>query len=189
MDWQRRDGTDPIVLDRTNLAVADTAHTYEYRGNTGTFIMNSSATLNYVATYTPGTPNAVTAYFTGNPPNAGVLAYTRTVSSGGSYVEDPAKYVFKAKLFSVGTTAVTRKRLEILPSSPVIEYSNSSGFLAGSTLMASTMDHVTVSGQASTVSTLLFDEGYTWKVRNLFIPGDQNFAVGTTFSISVREIQ
>lgn len=192
--WTGNHGTvnDPISLDRTNLAANDSYHTYKYEGNTGTFIHTNTATVTFVARgdYTPGTPNRVTAmYYSGDPIYSALHGYTQTVSDGqGGYTDDPAKYIVKAKFFSVGTIMV-RKMLEVMPTSPIVYTGNGLGFFSGSLLWASSMDHPITPGQESMCSTLLFDEGYTWKIRNISIPCSANLDPGTNISLYIREKQ
>lgn len=193
-NWTGNHGVvaEPIVLDRTNLAANDTQHTYRYEGNTGTFIHTNAATVTFVARgdYVPGTPNMVSAmYYSGDPIYSALYGYTNTVSDGqGGYVVDDTKYVVKAKFFSVGTLAVV-KMLDVMPTTPIVYTGSGIGHFAGSTLYASSADHAIVPTQESICSTLLFDSGYTWKIRNLTIPCSANLEPGTNISLYIREKQ
>lgn len=192
--WTGNHGTvnDPISLDRTNLAANDSSHTYKYEGNTGTFIHTNTVTVTFVGlgNYTPGTPNRVTALYSTNAPVYSALhGYTNTVSDGqGGYTDDSSKYVTKAKFFSVGTILV-RKVLEVMPTTPIVLTGNGIGYFSGSLLWASSTDHPITPGQESICSTLLFDEGYTWKIRNICIPCSAQLAEGTSISLYIREKQ
>lgn len=183
---------EPIILDRTNLAANDSLHTYKYEGNTGTFIHNNTQTVTFVARgdYTPGTPNRVTAmYSSGDPICSSLHGYTQTVSDGqGGYTDDPTKYIVKAKFFSIGTYMV-RKVLEVMPTSPIVYTGGGLGFFSGSLLWASSLDHPITPGQQSVCSTLLFDEGYMWKIRNISVPCSANLEPGTNVSLYIREKQ
>ena len=193
-NWTGNHGVvaEPIVLDRTNLAANDTQHTYKYEGNTGTFIHTNVVTVTFVALgdYVPGTPNRVTAMYTNNSPiYSAIIGTTYTVSDGqGGYVVDETKYVVKAKFFSVGTLAVN-KMLDVMPTTPIIQYGSGVGHFSGSTLYASSADHAIVPSQESICPTLLFDSGYTWKIRNLTIPCSANMDPGTNISLYIREKQ
>lgn len=193
-NWTGNHGVvaEPIVLDRTNLAANDSSHTYKYEGNTGTFIHSTTVTVTFVALgdYVPGTPNRVTAMYGSNAPVYSALyGVTNTVSDGqGGYVVDDTKYVVKAKFFSVGTLAVA-KMLDVMPTTPIIVYNGGAGHFAGSTLYASSADHAVVPSQESICPTLLFDSGYTWKIRNLTIPCSAILDPGTNISLYIREKQ
>lgn len=61
--WQDNVGNvvDPISIDKTNLAVLDSAHSYKYSGNSGTFIPSDHVkfthTLNFTDNFTTATQN------------------------------------------------------------------------------------------------------------------------------------
>lgn len=192
--WTGNHGTvqDPILLDRTGLAANDSLHTYTYEGNTGTFVHTNTVTLTFLGhgNYTNGTPDRLTAMYSVNSPiYSSLYGLTVTVSDGqGGYVDNPGNYVTKAKFFSVGTTMVN-KVLEVMPVTPVVSTSAGLGFFSGSTMLASTTDHPVVPGQESVCSTLLFDSGYTWKVRNISIPCSALLEEGTNISLRISEKQ
>lgn len=84
---------------------------------------------------------------------------------------------------------MVRKILEVMPTSPMVYTGGGLGFFSGSLLWASSMDHPITQGQQSMCSTLLFDEGYTWKIRNISIPCSANLDPGTSISLYIREKQ
>lgn len=178
--WVGNYGTvaDPVTFDRTNLKAVDAEHSYVYRDNSGTFDVTTYETFTIHPTgygYVPGTPGTL------NVPSGrdtgGVYGWTET--------DDPSKYICRVRLFTVGTVGV-RKRFEALPQSPVNKYSGSDLHLTGGIVYGSTMDHV---NETNLVSTLLFDSGFTWKVRNLSFAGYAYPVDGMQFTAYFREVQ
>ena len=74
--WQDNVGNvaDPISIDKTNLAVLDSAHSYKYSGNSGTFIPSDHVkfthTLNFTDSFTTATQNDDYVMITQDDPDA-----------------------------------------------------------------------------------------------------------------------
>lgn len=84
--WQDNVGfaANPIVLDRTNLAALDSAHTYTYSGNTGTFMKDSvrvsldpQVEETHSGSYEQVTPGKILFYVKGNEDI--IMAYSAAV--------------------------------------------------------------------------------------------------------------
>ena len=163
--------SNPILLDRTNLDAVDANHTYVYKNNSGT--MEMTATVNMLiivmGTYQPGTPNELVCE-TRDGSSLNLFGVTHYVDDGhGNYVEDPNKYVCKIKLFSVGTAGL-RKNIRVVPQGQVVTDAGHNYIHIGSSdVFANTLDG-DPAGYGNFVSTLLFDAGYDWKLRQLALP-------------------
>lgn len=168
---------DPIVLDRTNLDADDRAHDYVYQGNTGTFKMTSEESIvaKVYGTYTAGTPGTISAVgLSGGGPHQ-LAAWAEP---GG---DETGKYLCHVELFTIGTTHV-RKTIKFTPA-PI--YNSSSGdsmLLSGGTATASTDDM-----SLNSLSSLAFDNGFSWKLRNLFVPGFVVIGSDKTIKIAFEE--
>ena len=178
--WENNVGesNDPIVFDRSNLDADDRAHNYVYQGNTGTFKMTTEQTVavKVNGSYTPGTPGQVA--------DIGALNTPHQLAAWAEPGDDEAgKYLCKIMLFTVGTTHV-RKRMRFTPYPAYNAPSGNSMFLSGGTTTVATDDL-----SSNSLSSLAFDSGFTWKLRNLFIPGYVVLSVDNQIKIAFEEDQ
>lgn len=161
----------PILIDRTNLDAVDSNHTYVYKNNSGTMEMTTTVNvlIHNQGGYQTGTPNEVYCQTSGGLAYNLVGATFYEDDGNGNYVENPNKYVCKIKMFTVGTTAI-RKNIRIVPQGQFIEDSGGNFMHIGSSdVIANTWDGMPA-GNNNYVSTLLFDDGYDWKLRQLSLP-------------------
>lgn len=173
--WENNVGeiVTPIVFDRSNLDADDRVHDYVYQGNTGTFKMatEESIAVKVEGTYTAGTPGTIGVAGPVHGPHQGLAA---RAEPGG---DASGKYLCHVGLFSVGTTHV-RKRVKFTPSPVYNAPSDNAMILAGGTATVSTDDL-----SANSLPSLAFDNGFSWKLRNLFVPGF--VSIGNDLSIKI----
>ena len=176
--WENNVGesNNPIVFDRSNLDADDRAHDYVYQGNTGTFKMMTEQTITVKVngTYTPGTPGQVVGLGL-TPSPLGAWA-----DPGG---DEAGKYLCKIMLFTVGTTHV-RKRMRFTPYPAYNAPSGDQMFLSGGTTTVTTDDL-----SYNSLPSLAFDSDFSWKLRNLFIPGFVVLSVDNQIKIAFEEDQ
>ena len=84
----------PITIDRTNIDLDDTHHSYIYKNNTGTMEFNNKVTCNVFNSVSDSVPSAVV------PMTDGKGAYISTLATY------PDAYACRIKLFTIGTTNV-----------------------------------------------------------------------------------
>ena len=84
----------PITIDRTNIDLDDTHHSYIYKNNTGTMEFNNKVTCNVFNSVSESVPSAVV------PMTDGKGAYISTLNT------NPDAYACRIKLFTIGTTNV-----------------------------------------------------------------------------------
>ena len=179
--WQDNVGfvASPIVLDRTYLDPDDTAHTYTYSGNTGTFVQRDHVVLApAMLLYSSEITTSFVQPFT-------YLSFSSGMNNDGT--TDTTKYLCEFRMFSVGTENVGR----------VVVTSNPAGYFAHSNptykqsyngaAMPSTADTVerTVAEWQSEAQVgfyfpkgLSFMGGYTWRITRL-----DNFWMGVVTDI------
>lgn len=85
----------PITIDRTNIDLDDTHHSYIYKNNTGTMEFNNKVTCPVVLSPDDNTPSAVCPIYS---TDAGAYIYTLATY--------PDAYACQINLFTIGTTNV-----------------------------------------------------------------------------------
>jgi hypothetical protein len=178
--WENNVGeaVNPIVFDRSNLDADDRVHDYVYQGNTGTFKMmtEQTITVKVEGTYTSGTPGTIGVV----GPVGGPHQLAAWAEPGG---DESGKYLCRVRLFTVGTTHV-RKRVRFTPYPTYNSPGADSMLLSGGAATASTDDL-----SLNSLPSIAFDNGFSWKLRNLFVPGRVQISSDKSIKIAFEEDQ
>ena len=179
--WQDNVGfaASPIVLDRTYLDPDDTAHTYTYSGNSGTFLQRDHVVLApAMLLHSSEITSSFQSPFT-------YLSFSSGMNNDG--VTDTTKYLCEFRMFSVGTENVGRV---VVTANPAAYYTHSNPTYKQTYIgsaMPSTADTVerTVAEWQSEAQVgfyfakgLSFMGGYTWRITRL-----DNFWMGVVTDI------
>ena len=160
----------PITIDRTNIDLDDTHHSYIYKNNTGTMEFNNKVTCNVFSSVSDSVPSAVI------PMNDGKGAYISTLATY------PDAYACRIKLFTIGTTNV-----EVNVRTVVNTMANGLGATGGLNVFLTD----TVKDTANYPSIKKYDAfAFSWNVQNMPVcAGLFNFKLaGDTLTFEINQI-
>ena len=160
----------PITIDRTNIDLDDTHHSYIYKNNTGTMEFNNKVTCNVFSNVSDSVPSAVI------PMNDSKGAYISTLATY------PDAYACRIKLFTIGTTNV-----EVNVRTVVNTMANGLGATGGLNVFLTD----TVEGSTNYPSIKKYDAfPFSWNVQNMPVcAGHFNFQLaGDTLTFEINQI-
>lgn len=185
--WQDNVGfaANPIVIDRTNLDPDDSAHTYTYSGNTGTFVKGEGDFTIDGRTVTFGVIGS-------NNNTVGFLEFGQNLTSSQPHT-DPDYYLGRFKLFTVGTENVS-VRATFVPDAtvdggtPTVKQQT---LLMGNTLGLDQVERAGSSDMVGFPRALTFAGGYLWSITRAMgyctlLGGDQ-YLGGTHVKVLVEK--
>ena len=137
----------PITIDRTNIDLDDTHHSYIYKNNTGTMEFRNKVTCTVVSSIDDNTPSAVVPIYG----NQGAYIYT--------LANYPDAYACQINLFSIGSTNV-----EVSVRTVVNTMARGLGASGGLNVFLTD----TVVGEANLISIKKYGAyTFTWNVQNM----------------------
>ena len=160
----------PITIDRTNIDLDDTHHSYIYKNNTGTMEFNNKVTCNVFNSVSDSVPSAVV------PMTDGKGAYISTLATY------PDAYACRIKLFTIGTTNV-----DVNVRTVVNTMANGLGVTGGLNVFLTD----TVEGSTNYPSIKKYDAfPFSWNVQNMPVcAGHFNFQLaGDTLTFEINQI-
>ena len=160
----------PITIDRTNIDLDDTHHSYIYKNNTGTMEFNNKVTCNVFNSVSESVPSAVV------PMTDGKGAYISTLNT------NPDAYACRINLFTIGTTNV-----EVNARTVVNTMANGLGVTGGLNVFLTD----TVEGSTNYPSIKKYDAfPFSWNVQNMPVcAGHFNFQLaGDTLTFEINQI-
>lgn len=147
----------PIIIDRTNLAAADSAHSYVYNNNSGTFVPSNEDTVNdsivIITDLNDFTGSEIYArMYTNDGPNDqwSQRGHLYTVRHN---ISDPAP-TFRFKMFRIGSDAFN-VTCNWAPTSQASQY-------AHNTVAKELVDWITLGGNTCIFSAVLAEGSFTW---------------------------
>lgn len=160
----------PITIDRTNIDLDDTHHSYIYKNNTGTMEFNNKVTCNVFSSVSDSAPSAVI------PMTDNKGAYISTLANY------PDAYACRINLFTIGTTNV-----EVNARTVVNTMANGLGATGGLNVFLTD----TVEDAANHPSIKKYDAvPFSWKVLNMPVcAGHFNFQLaGDTLTFEINQV-
>ena len=160
----------PITIDRTNIDLDDTHHSYIYKNNTGTMEFNNKVTCNVFNSVSDSAPSAVI------PMTDNKGAYISTLANY------PDAYACRINLFTIGTTNV-----EVNARTVVNTMANGLGATGGLNVFLTD----TVEDAANHPSIKKYDAfAFSWKVLNMPVcAGQFNFKLaGDTLTFEINQV-
>ena len=160
----------PITIDRTNIDLDDTHHSYIYKNNTGTMEFNNKVTCNVFSSVSDSVPSAVI------PMTDGKGAYISTLATY------PDAYACRIKLFTIGTTNVEANARTVVNT-----MANGLGVTGGLNVFLTD----TVEGSTNYPSIKKYDAfPFSWNVQNMPVcAGHFNFQLaGDTLTFEINQI-
>lgn len=160
----------PITIDRTNIDLDDTHHSYIYKNNTGTMEFNNKVTCNVFSSVSDSVPSAVV------PMTDGKGAYISTLATY------PDAYACRIKLFTIGSTNV-----EVNARTVVNTMAIGLGVTGGLNVFLTD----TVEGSTNYPSIKKYDAfPFSWNVQNMPVcAGHFNFQLaGDTLTFEINQI-
>lgn len=147
----------PIIIDRTNLAAADSAHSYVYNNNSGTFVPSNEDTVNdsivLITDLNNYTGSEIYArMYTNDGPNDqwSQRGHLYTVRHNAS---DPVP-TFRFKMFRIGSDAFN-VTCNWAPTSQASQYQHN-------TVAKELVDWITLGGNTCIFSAVLAEGSFTW---------------------------
>lgn len=147
----------PIIIDRTNLAAADSAHSYVYNNNSGTFVPSNEDTVNdsivIITDLNNYTGSEIYArMYTNDGPNDqwSQRGHLYTVRHN---ISDPVP-TFRFKMFRIGSDAFN-VTCNWAPTSQASQY-------AHNTVAKEIVDWITLGGNTCIFSAVLAEGSFTW---------------------------
>ena len=159
----------PITIDRTNIDLDDTHHSYIYKNNTGTMEFNNKVTCNVFSSVSDSAPSAVI------PMTDNKGAYISTLDNY------PDAYACRINLFTIGTTNV-----DVNVRTVVNTMANGLGATGGLNVFLTD----TVEDAANHPSIKKYDAfAFSWKVLNMPVcAGQFNFKLaGDTLTFEINQ--
>ena len=159
----------PITIDRTNIDLDDTHHSYIYKNNTGTMEFKNKVTCNVFSSVSDSVPSAVI------PMTDNKGAYISTLANY------PDAYTCRINLFTIGTTNV-----EVNARTVVNTMANGLGATGGLNVFLTD----TVEDAANHPSIKKYDAfAFSWKVLNTPVcAGQFNFKLaGDTLTFEINQ--
>lgn len=160
----------PITIDRTNIDLDDTHHSYIYKNNTGTMEFKNKVTCNVFSSVSDSVPSAVI------PMTDGKGAYISTLANY------PNAYTCRINLFTIGATNV-----EVNARTVVNTMVNGLGATGGLNVFLTD----TVEDAANHPSIKKYDAfAFSWKVLNMPVcAGHFNFRLaGDTLTFEINQV-
>lgn len=160
----------PITIDRTNIDLDDTHHSYIYKNNTGTMEFNNKVTCDVFSSLSDSVPSAVV------PMTDGKGAYISTLATY------PDAYACRINLFTIGTT-------NVVVNARTVVNTMASGL--GSTGGLNVFLTDTVESSTNYPSMKKYDAyTFSWNVQNMPVcAGHFNFQLaGDTLTFEINQI-
>lgn len=160
----------PITIDRTNIDLDDTHHSYIYKNNTGTMEFNNKVTCNVFSSLSDSVPSAVI------PMTDSKGAYISTLAT------NPDAYACRINLFTIGSTHV-----EVNARTVVNTMANGLGDTGGLNVFLTD----TVESSTNYPSMKKYDAyTFSWNVQNMPVcAGHFNFQLaGDTLTFEINQI-
>ena len=160
----------PITIDRTNIDLDDTHHSYIYKNNTGTMEFKNKVTCNVFSSVSDSVPSAVI------PMTDSKGAYISTLANY------PDAYACRINLFTIGTTNV-----EVNARTVVNTMANGLGATGGLNVFLKD----TVEDAAHHPSIKKYDAfAFSWNVQNMPVcAGHFNFQLaGDTLTFEINQV-
>ena len=161
----------PITIDRTNIDLDDTHHSYIYKNNTGTMEFNNKVTCNVFSSVSDSVPSAVI------PMTDGKGAYISTLDTY------PDAYACQINLFTIGTTNVeVNVRTVVNTMAKGLGVTGGLNVFLTDTVEDSTTNHHSIKKYDAVP--------FSWKVQNMPVcAGHFNFQLaGDTLTFEINQV-